>query len=246
MARNKEGCPPLVSMLLTMSEDFVLMVVDRLTLWPEAFTTSNISVDTVATKLLADWFARYGIPQMITPDCGRKFEACLFGELLQICGCTYIREKATALKALPLILLRLRSSVKEDVGRPLAEFLFGEKVRLTADLLTDKPTILPSEKHSSVIDWNVKHEMVSIEWLIPSYVYAHKNGTSSARATNQDLQGLHRPWTTDHIFPPTDPPPIAPVITWAGRTVHQHYPNIPGPKIHSLDYPKPAGVAERF
>jgi len=101
----------------------------------------------------------------VTTDQGRHFESFLFRHLNILTGTTHIRTRAyhpaangmverlhrqlkTAIRchqrrwteALPLILMGIRSSWKEDLGATAAEMVYGQPLRLSGQFLTLQPT----------------------------------------------------------------------------------------------------------
>src|SRR5690554_5749813 len=62
----------------TLGNRYVLVVTDHFTKWVEAFALPNQTAETIATKLVEEVFARYGMPENILTDRGRNF----IGELL--------------------------------------------------------------------------------------------------------------------------------------------------------------------
>lgn len=139
--------------------EYLFTVVDRFTRWPEAYPLANMTSHAVADKLVTQWIARFGVPDIVTTDQGRQFESELFSALSRTYGFRHIRTspyhpQANGLverlhrplkaaltaknnsqwtKTLPTVLLALRSIVKPDLGFSPAEMVYGTTLRLPGE-----------------------------------------------------------------------------------------------------------------
>ena len=142
---------------------YLLTVIDRFTRWPEAICISDISAETVAKAFVCRWVSMFGAPSTITTDRGPQFQSALFRSLSTLLGSTQIRTTAyhpaanglverfhrhlkSALKAhndpskwtelIPIVLLGIRTALKEDLGCTTAEMVFGTTLRLPSEFVT--------------------------------------------------------------------------------------------------------------
>ena len=131
---------------------YLLTCVDRFTRWPEAFPLVDITADSVARAFVQGWISCFGVPSTITTDRGRQFESNLWSSFMQLLGATRLRTTAyhpaangmverlhrqlkAALKchALPLVLLGIRTALKEDLKCTAAEMVYGTTLRLPGE-----------------------------------------------------------------------------------------------------------------
>ena len=155
-------------------DQYLLTCVDRFTRWVEALPIPDIRAETVARAFVAGWVARFGVPSCVTTDRGAQFESGLWRELSRLLGCDRIRTTSyhpqsnglverfhrqlkTALRAadppgrwtdlLPLVLLGIRSALKEDLHCTSAELVYGQPLRLPGELVSaasDSPHLAPA------------------------------------------------------------------------------------------------------
>lgn len=145
---------------------YLFTCVDRFTRWVEAIPIANITAETITHAFLSGWISRFGVPSTVTTDRGSQFESSLFNLFLKGIGSHRIhttsyhpianglverfhRQLKAALKSqpdkhswnrtLPLVLLGIRSALKEDIGCTAAELVFGTTLRLPGSYFTVSP-----------------------------------------------------------------------------------------------------------
>jgi len=64
----------------------VLVAVDYMTKWTEAYALPNEEASTCMNALYNGLFSRFGMPNQLHSDQGRNFESKLFGELTKLAG----------------------------------------------------------------------------------------------------------------------------------------------------------------
>ncbi|GFU72392.1 retrovirus-related Pol polyprotein from transposon 412 [Trichonephila clavipes] len=145
---------------------YCLTMIDRFSKWPEAQPLKDITAETVAEAFFSSWVSRFGTPAILTTDRGRQFESSLFKALskllgVQKCRTTGYHPQANGMieelhrplksaikchaterwtEVLPVILLGLRASLKEDILCIPAELVFGTTIRLPGEMFdSSKP-----------------------------------------------------------------------------------------------------------
>ena len=150
---------------------YLLTCIDRFSRWAEAIPIHDMTAETVAKALVHHWISRYGTPSTVSTDRGRQFESHLFRELNNLLGSTRTRTTAyhpaangiierfhrqlkASLKAqedpsnwyeyLPIVLLGIRTTVKEDIGCTPAELVYGTTLTLPGQMVTPtSPVSMP-------------------------------------------------------------------------------------------------------
>ena len=139
------------------------------------------TAECVARHFLSSWVARFGAPHTIITDQGVQFESRAWQDVLSCLGTR--RQRTTAyhpqsngmverfhrrlkealraqphpahwVDALPIVLLALRSTDKEDLGHAPAELVYGEDLRLPGQFTSpvdDDHTLsfLPALRHAA-------------------------------------------------------------------------------------------------
>ena len=147
------------------SQGYCLTFIDHFSRWPEAVPIVDMEAPTVASVLLSTRIARFGVPLKITTDQGRQLETRLFEELCRLLGVEYhpvsngmverlYRQLKAAIKChdtsnwveiLPIILLSIRTAIKEDLNATAAEMNYGSGgIRLSAKFF------LPTRQRANV------------------------------------------------------------------------------------------------
>ena len=137
---------------------YLLTMIDRTTRWPEAVPLTDTKTDTVLQAFVDHWISRFGVPAVVTSDRGAQFTSGAWRQSLSRLGIsasstTAYHPQANGLverlhrtlknalrcagrsngswsRALPWVLLGLRSAPRPDTAASAAEIVFGTPLRI--------------------------------------------------------------------------------------------------------------------
>lgn len=192
---------------------YVLTCIDRFTRWATATPMPDISAETTALAFLSGWVSNFGAPITVITDRGAQFESHLWQRLLAFLGTThnhttayhpqangmverFHRQLKDALKtqphpyrwvdSLPLVMLALRTMIKEDSLSSPAELTFGQSLRFPGEF---------SEGAAKVDEIN-KHDFLDLLLRVTSKLFptAPRQPTHHKSHIPQDLQQAEYVW----------------------------------------------------
>jgi cleavage and polyadenylation specificity factor subunit 1 len=157
---------------------YLFTVIDRSTRWAEALPLMVVATADCVDALISGWVARFGVPTLITSDCGVQFAPALWAALMKKLGVRHVmttayhpqsngvlerfhRRLKEALRAraaatdwplhLPWVLLGLRTAPREDSGVSTAQLVYGCALQLPGQLLAaeEQPPLIFSQQLNS-------------------------------------------------------------------------------------------------
>ena len=141
---------------------YLFTIIDCFTRWPEAIPTPDSKTTTCARALIRHWIARFGIPADTTSNRGTQFTSSLWKQLGHILGVkrqhtsayhpqangmieqlhhqlkSFLKARTTGpywINHLPVVLLGIRSSWREDPDCSPAELVYGSTLRIPGKFL---------------------------------------------------------------------------------------------------------------
>lgn len=154
------------------NNQYVLVLMDYFTKWPEALAIPDITAETVAEACVYHVFSRFGAPRLLHSDQGRNFESAVFQAVLQLFGVDKTRTTALHPQSdgmverfnrtildylakfvdehqrnwdtfLPLLMMSYRSTVHQSTKQTPAMLLFGRELRIPTTLVYGSPPDAP-------------------------------------------------------------------------------------------------------
>jgi len=142
---------------------WIFTIMDRSTRWPEAIPMASVTAADCARALVDHWISKFGVPASITSDRGRQFISQVWQAVCELLGVLHVpttayhpqanglverlhRRLKEALRAraagtswakeLPLLLLSMRATCREDQQRSPAEAVYGSQLVLPGQLVS--------------------------------------------------------------------------------------------------------------
>ncbi|GBN40541.1 Retrovirus-related Pol polyprotein from transposon 412 [Araneus ventricosus] len=146
---------------------YLLTMIDRFSRWSEAIPIADMQTKTICRAFFHTLISRFGCPSIITTDQSSQMRSSLYLEFSEMLGTNRIRTTAyhpiangiverfhrhlkSSIKAhestqwseiLPIVLLGIRTAVKEDIKASCAELVYGTTLQLPIDVI--ETSIIP-------------------------------------------------------------------------------------------------------
>ena len=148
---------------------YLLTMIDRTTRWPKVVPLSSISAEACVRAFISTWISRFGVPAVLPLDCGSQFTSSIWSGVCAVLGISastttsfhpqsngiiepFHRSFKSSLRArlagsdwfshLPLVLLGLRATPKDDTSLFVSEAVYGSPLTLPGELV-DLPEMPP-------------------------------------------------------------------------------------------------------
>ncbi|GFY34526.1 transposon Tf2-6 polyprotein [Trichonephila clavipes] len=186
---------------------------------PEVIPTEDMLAKTTARALLNGWISRFGTPVTITNDQGTNFESSLMRDLTNMMGSHRIhsasyhpqsngmierfhRHLKSAIIAhedtgwsdiLPIVLLGLRSAMKNDLKATSSELVYGTTLRLPSGLISSKSlqTSVTPTYVSKLITMMRKLSLISPDYHCCTKSYVHQSLDRLGKGEGSTAIGKH-------------------------------------------------------
>ncbi|GBN01125.1 Transposon Ty3-G Gag-Pol polyprotein, partial [Araneus ventricosus] len=209
-------------------QNYLLTIIDRFSRWPEAIPIPDMRAKTICHAIFDTWISRFGCPSVITSDQGSQLCSSMFVEFTRMLGTQKIkttpyhpisngiverfhRHLKSAIKAhenekwselIPIILLGIRTAVKEDLQSFCSELVYGTTLRLPCDII-DVSDIPPCDIEFIT---DLRHRMQQLNPVATSAhctdrFYIHPSLKSSSHIflrVDRVQPPLRRPYTSPH------------------------------------------------
>ena len=106
------GTLPLVS-----GQTYILTMVDRITHWPEATPLTSISAESCARAFISTWIYRFGIPALLTSDCGTQLASFVWARVCETLKISRYTTTSFHPQAKGIIERSLKSSLRAQLAR---------------------------------------------------------------------------------------------------------------------------------
>ncbi|GFV60210.1 transposon Ty3-G Gag-Pol polyprotein [Trichonephila clavipes] len=142
------------------SHHYLLTIIDRFSRDAEAIPIPNKQAKTICHAIFDTWISCFGCPYVITSDQGIQMRSSMYAEFTRMLGTEKINttyypisngimerfhrnlksainahENDTWSEIVPIILLGIRTAVKEDLRSSCAEIVYDTSLRLPSDMI---------------------------------------------------------------------------------------------------------------
>ncbi|XP_015921808.1 uncharacterized protein [Parasteatoda tepidariorum] len=118
---------------------YLLTMIERFSRWPEAIPIADMQAKTICRAIFHTWISRFGCPSIITTNQGSQMRSSLYREFS---GMKTHHENSQWTEVLPVVLLGIRTAVKEDINASCAELVYGTTLQLPSDMI--ETSIIPT------------------------------------------------------------------------------------------------------